>query len=276
MKKQTKTTRASNAVNQAILEITSHLEQAKFDEDGYRIHDPSLFKSGQLFEPWLPLKGMAKQKLTQLLAQEYARECRWAYDFQKDFLSIIKALQGGESERFRADWPTFLAGEIIGTFFPCHPLFGLKTSEVRESLAPSPAAEIFPLSEAAHMFSNNAISILSGLQRDYWLVVDWRKGPEAIERSLAAWIRENAPDNLPTLRGRNNAIDRFHELAAYRAKRAGLDHVEFSVLVGRKGGDAIYSDQPQFLRAARATARRIKRFDSDCRRLIAAHRKKNK
>lgn len=271
MKKQTKNTRASGAVNKAILEIRRHLDQAQFDEEGYRIHDQTLFEAGQLFAPWLPSKGMDKQKLARLLAKEYARECRWAYDYQADFISFMVNSPEISPDSFRAKWPSFIV-DFIEASFPCPSVEGMDQEQIEKALAPAPAACAVPLSKnEINPFRNDKHPI-----QDYALTIDWRKGPEAIERSLAAWIRENAPDNIPTLRGRNNAIDRFHELAAYRAKRAGLDHAEFGVLVGREGGNAIYSDQPQFLRAARATARRIQRFDSDIRRLIATHRKKNK
>lgn len=259
----------------AVQDLMTEIDRADFDGDGFRIHSVDLLAHGKIFFPFLPEKGMGKQKLTQMLAQEYARECRWAYDYQREFLAILAAPQTGVDERFRAKWPAFMS-DIVGTFFPFQSLDGMETPSIQQALAPAPAACVHPLSDASHIFTETALSLPSGLQKDYWLAVDWSKGPEAVERSLITWIRRNAPAGIPTLRGRNNAVDRFRELAAYRAKRAGMDYISFGDLVGRTGGNAIYSDQPQFLRAARATARRIQRFDFDIRRLIATHRKKNK
>ena len=262
-----------------VQELMAEIDRADFDGDGFRIHSADLFAHGQIFFPFLPEKGMGKQKLTQMLAQEYARECRWAYDYQREFLAILAAPQTGVDERFRAKWPEFIGGvvgDIVGTFFPFQTLYGMETPSIQQALAPASAACVHPLSDAAHMFTETALSLSSGLQKDYWLAVDWSKGPEAVERSLITWIRRNAPAGIPTLRGRNNAVDRFRELAAYRAKRAGMDHISFGDLVGRTGGNAIYSDQPQFLRAARSTAKRIKKFDADVQRFLVAHRKKNK
>ena len=262
----------------AVQDLMTEIDRADFDGEGFRVHSADLLAHGQIFFPFLPEKGMGKQKLTQMLAQEYARECRWAYDYQKDFLSILETSQTEDHERFRAKWPVFIGGvggDIVGTFFPFQTLYGMETPSIQQALAPAPAACVHPLSDAAHMFTEAALSLSSGLQKDYWLAVDWSKGPEAVERSLLAWIRRNAPAGIPTLRGRNNAVDRFRELAAYRAKRAGMDHISFGDLVGRTGGNAIYSDQPQFLRAARSTAKRIKKFDADVQRFLVTHRKKN-
>lgn len=271
-----KPARKKDMASLAVHELMAEIDQADFDGDGFRIHSVDLLAHGKIFFPFIPEKGMGKQKLTQMLAQEYARECRWAYDYQRDFLAILAEPQTGVDERFRAKWPAFIGGDIVGTFFPFQTLYGMEPSKIQQALAPAPAACVHPLSDAAHIFSENAFSLPSGLQKDYWLAVDWSKGPEAVERSLLAWIRRNAPAGIPTLRGRNNALDRFRELAAYRAKKAGMDHISFGALVGRTGCNAIYSDQPQFLRAARATERRLKKFDSDVHRFLVTHRKKNK
>lgn len=259
----------------AVQDLMTEIDRADFDGDGFRVHSADLLAHGQIFFPFLPEKGMGKQELARILPQEYARECRWAYDYQKDFLSILEASQTEDHERFRAKWPAFMS-DIVGTLFPFQTLDGMETPSIQQALAPAPAACIHPLSDAAHIFTETALSLPSGLQKDYWLAVDWSKGPEAVERSLIAWIRRNAPAGIPTLRGRNNAVDRFRELAAYRAKRAGMDHISFGDLVGRTGGNAIYSDQPQFLRAARSTAKRIKKFDADVQRFLVTHKKKNK
>ena len=259
----------------AVQDLMTEIDRADFDGEGFRVHSADLLAHGQIFFPFLPEKGMGKQELARILPQEYARECQWAYDYQRDFLSILEASQDGDHERFRAKWPAFMS-DIVGTLFPFQTLDGMETPSIQQALAPAPAACIHPLSDAAHMFTEAALSLSSGLQKDYWLAVDWSKGPEAVERSLITWIRRNAPAGIPTLRGRNNAVDRFRELAAYRAKRAGMDHISFGDLVGRTGGNAIYSDQPQFLRAARSTAKRIKKFDADVQRFLVTHRKKNK
>ena len=258
-----------------VQELRAELDQADFDGEGFRLHSVDLLAHGKIFFPFLPEKGMGKQKLKQMLAQEYARECQWAYDYQRDFLSILEGSQDGDHERFRAKW-LHLMGDIVGTLFPFQTLYGMETENIQQALAPAPAACVYPLSDAAHIFANTTQKTASGQQNDYWLAVDWSKGPEAVERSLLAWIRRNAPAGIPTLRGRNNAVDRFRELAAYRAKRAGMDHISFGDLVGRTGSNAIYSDQPQFLRAARSTAKRIKKFDADVQRFLVTHRKKNK
>lgn len=258
-----------------VQELRAELHQADFDGEGFRIHSADLLAHGKIFFPFLPEKGMGKQKLTQMLAQEYARECQWAYDYQRDFLSILEGSQDGDHERFRAKWLDLMS-DIVGTLFPFQTLYGMETENIQQALAPAPAACVYSLSDAAHIFANTTQKTASGLQNDYWLAVDWSKGPEAVERSLLAWIRRNAPAGIPTLRGRNNAVDRFRELAAYRAKRAGMDHISFGDLVGRTGSNAIYSDQPQFLRAARCTAKRIKKFDADVQRFLVTHRKKNK
>lgn len=255
----------------ATREITQQLECAKFDDAGFRIHDPHSLQAGQIFSPWLPIKGMGKAELTELLAQEYARECGWGYEYQSGFVAIVENSTPKSLAQFRAEWPPFLVG-LINYIFPFSPLEAVPKADIDKMLAPAPATGVSTFSEAAP----TPVFPSSDPRKDYLLTIDWRKGPEAVERSLAAWIRQNAPRGLPTLRGRNNAADRFNELAAYRAKRAGLDHASFGTLIGRTGGNAVYSDQPQFLRAARATARRIKNFDADCRRFIAAHRKKNK
>jgi hypothetical protein len=259
----------------AVQGLTAGIDQAAFDGEGFRVHSADLLAHGQIFFPFLPEKGMGKQELARILPQEYARECQWAYDYQRDFLSILEASQDGDHERFRAKWPSFMS-DIVGTLFPFQTLDGMETENIQQALAPAPAACVYPLSDAAHIFANTTQKTASGLQNDYWLAVDWSKGPEAVERSLLAWIRRNAPAGIPTLRGRNNAVDRFRELAAYRAKRAGMDHISFGDLVGRTGSNAIYSDQPQFLRAARSTAKRIKKFDADVQRFLVTHRKKNK
>jgi hypothetical protein len=258
-----------------VQELRGELDQADFDGEGFRIHSADLLAHGKIFFPFLPEKGMGKQKLTQMLAQEYARECQWAYDYQRDFLSILETSQTADHEQFRAKWLDLMS-DIVGTLFPFQTLYGMETKNIQQALAPAPAACVYPLSDAAHIFANTTQKSASGLQNDYWLAVDWSKGPEAVERSLLAWIRRNAPAGIPTLRGRNNAVDRFRELAAYRAKRAGMDHISFGDLVGRTGSNAIYSDQPQFLRAARSTAKRIKKFDADVQRFLVTHRKKNK
>jgi hypothetical protein len=259
----------------AVQELTAGIDQAAFDGEGFRVHSADLLAHGQIFFPFLPEKGMGKQELARILPQEYARECQWAYDYQRDFLSIFEPSQDGDHERFRAKWPAFMS-DIVGTLFPFQTLDGMETENIQQALAPAPAACVYPLSDAAHILANTTQKTASGLQNDYWLAVDWSKGPEAVERSLLAWIRRNAPAGIPTLRGRNNAVDRFRELAAYRAKRAGMDHISFGDLVGRTGSNAIYSDQPQFLRAARSTAKRIKKFDADVQRFLVTHRKKNK
>jgi hypothetical protein len=259
----------------AVQELTAGIDQAAFDGEGFRVHSADLLAHGQIFFPFLPEKGMGKQELARILPQEYARECQWAYDYQRDFLSIFEPSQDGDHERFRAKWPAFMS-DIVGTLFPFQTLDGMETENIQQALAPAPAACVYPLSDAAHIFANTTQKTASGLYRDYWIHIDWSKGPEAVERSLLAWIRRNAPAGIPTLRGRNNAVDRFRELAAYRAKRAGMDHISFGDLVGRTGSNAIYSDQPQFLRAARSTAKRIKKFDADVQRFLVTHRKKNK
>ena len=259
----------------AVQGLTAGIDQAAFDGEGFRVHSADLLAHGQIFFPFLPEKGMGKQELARILPQEYARECQWAYDYQRDFLSILEGSQDGDHERFRAKW-LHLMGDIVGTLFPFQTLYGMETENIQQALAPAPAACVYPLSDAAHIFANTTQKTASGQQNDYWLAVDWSKGPEAVERSLLAWIRRNAPAGIPTLRGRNNAVDRFRELAAYRAKRAGMDHISFGDLVGRTGSNAIYSDQPQFLRAARSTAKRIKKFDADVQRFLVTHRKKNK
>jgi hypothetical protein len=270
-----KKTKQDREADQGLREIKRALVCAEFDQDGFRIHTQDLFASGQTFFSWLPEKGMGKHELARILPQEYARECQWAYDYQRDFLSILEASQTADHERFRAKWPAFMS-DIVGTLFPFQTLYGMETEKIQQALAPAPAACVYPLSDAAHIFANTTQKTASGLQNDYWLAVDWSKGPEAVERSLVTWIRRNAPAGIPTLRGRNNAVDRFRELAAYRAKRAGMDHISFGDLVGRTGSNAIYSDQPQFLRAARSTAKRIKKFDADIQRFLVTHRKKNK
>jgi hypothetical protein len=262
-----------------VQELRAELDRAAFDGEGFRIHSAELLAHGQIFFPFLPEKGMGKQELARILRQEYARECQWAYDYQRDFLLFLEASKNRDSQTFSAKWPSFMV-EIVESVFPLHPLYGLEASIIHKVLEPDPAAKVYPLKDASHIFSEPgqpALEVFAhGLIQDYWLAVDWSKGPEAVERSLRAWIRCNAPAGVPTLRGRNNAVDRFRELAAYRAKRAGMDHISFGDLVGRTGSNAIYSDQPQFLRAARSTAKRIKKFDADVQRFLVTHRKKNK
>jgi len=270
-KSHQKKKRPSDELAEATREITQQLECARFDQAGLRIHDRHLLEPKQIFFPWFPSKGMGKAELTELLAKEYARECRWSYEYQAGFLAIIENSTPKSLAHFRTEWPPFLVG-LINYIFPFSPLEGASKTEIDKMLTAAPATDISLISKAAP----TPIFPSSDPRKDYLLSIDWRKGPEAVERSLAAWIRQNAPRGLPTLRGRNNAVDRFNELAAYRAKRAGLDHASFGTLIGRIGGNAVYSDQPQFLRAVRATARRLKRFDSDVRRMIATHRKKNK
>jgi hypothetical protein len=266
--KKTKQDREADA---ALREIKQALDCAEFDQDGFRIHTQDLLASGQTFFPWLPEKGMGKQELAAVLAQEYARECRWAYEYQRDFVSMLENTAIPTGGEFQKKWPVMLL-DIVHHIFPLRPLEGYGRNEILGMLAPRPATNIFSI-ECGTL---NLAECQSRVHRDYLLSIDWSKGPEAVERNLLAWIKRNAPRDLPTNRGRNNAVDRFNELAAYRARRAGMDHISFAALVGRTGGSAIYSDQPQFLRATRATARRLKKFDADCRRLIALHRKKNK
>jgi hypothetical protein len=266
--KKTKQDRAADA---ALREIKGAIDCAEFDQDGFRIHTQDLFAAGEIFSPWLPEKGMGKQELAAVLAHEYARECRWAYDYQHDFVSILENTAIPPGGEFQKKWPVFLL-DIVHRIFPLRPLEGYGTNEILGMLTPRPATNI----SAIEGVTLNLPEFQSRVRKDYLLSIDWSKGPEAVERNLLAWIKQNKPPGLPTNRGRNNAVDRFHELSAYRARRAGMDHISFAALVGRTGGSAIYSDQPQFLRATRATARRLKKFDADCRRLITLHRKKNK
>jgi hypothetical protein len=260
---------------EACREITAAIDCADFDADGFRIHTQDLLAHGQIFFPWLPEKGMGKKELSEVLAKEYARECAWAYEYQKEFLMSPPL----EAQHFSRKWPSIISFILDCTFpLPVSTLLG--SDSFKKTMSPAPAAKVYPLKDASHIFSETGQPALEafarGLVRDYWLAIDWRKGPEAVERALVAWVKCNAPPNIPTLRGRNNAVDRFHELAAYRARRAGMDHIAFAALVGRTGANAIYSDQSQFLRASKATAKRIKKFDADVRRIVAAHRKKNK
>jgi len=272
-----KKTKQDKEADQGLREIKRAIDCAEFDQDGFRIHTQDLLAHGQIFFPWLPEKGLGKKELSEVLAKEYARECAWAYDYQKDFLPLVMSTEN--LKELGRKWPSIISFILDCTFpLPVSTLLG--SDNFKKTMSPAPAAKVYPLKDAAHIFSEpgqpGLKAFASGLVRDYWLAIDWSKGPEAVERALVAWVKRNAPPNIPTLRGRNNAVDRFHELAAYRARRAGMDHIAFAALVGRTGANAIYSDQSQFLRASRATARRIKKFDADIRRIIAAHRKKNK
>jgi hypothetical protein len=135
----------------AVQELTAGIDQAAFDGEGFRVHSADLLAHGQIFFPFLPEKGMGKQELARILPQEYARECQWAYDYQRDFLSILEASQDGDHERFRAKWPAFMS-DIVGTLFPFQTLDGMETENIQQALASARQRKFFSVKVADDFF----------------------------------------------------------------------------------------------------------------------------
>ena len=175
-----KKTKQDREDDQVLREIKQAIDCSEFDGEGFRVHKPDLLAPGQMFSPWLPEKGMGKQELSEVLALEYARECRWAYDYQIDFWSCdSKPPTPAAVAEFQKKWPAFMV-EIVDYIFPLRPLEGLRQNEILARLAPRPAANVYPLRDASHIFSEPGQPALAAfardLYRDYWLHIDWSKG----------------------------------------------------------------------------------------------------
>lgn len=255
-------------------EILSRIEGTQFDAEGFRLLTPEGIESRSREELSLCPPGARRDRLRDLLPEEMARECVWAYEFARDMLGgMAEGWPGALSPaEHRAKWP----GDLC---FVVHTLFPLSFWEISES-----ESEVIEDFRSRGWVRGPAVEeilpgaddwIMPGMQR-HVLRVEWGRGRDAVKKDLLAWMKKAFPANVRTRRGRNSAPDHLHALAAYRARRAGLDFEGFYKLISPHVKRWIYNDQPQFLRACRDAEKRLRKFDAEMREIVANHRKSNR
>ena len=229
----------------------------RFDSKGFRIITPAGLEKWGVAE-LCPFPDDARPSiLGNILEFEMCRECEWAYRYQSDFISWM--VGEIDSAKFKTLWPFALPLDL----FPLPSAERLDKERI-QALKKRPSA-IFecPFDEIPRRLNclQNSRDVLPFF-RAHFLEIDWSVGIEAVREDLLEWAKKALPAGLPTCRGRKAQKDHLHALAAYRARRAGYD---YSAL------PAIYSDQPQFLRACRAAEARLRKFDETARREILEH-----
>jgi hypothetical protein len=85
--------------------------------------------------------------------------------------------------------------------------------------------------------------------------VDWSRGSKAIRIDFESWLKNHEKASLKRRPERKLAENRLDQLAAWRARRAGLNHGEYTMLKPRTS----YADASAFNKAAKAAEKEIHR-----------------
>jgi hypothetical protein len=246
--------------------LRRELAVARFDSKGFRIHTPAGLDrwNGAEIRPFP--EGARPEVLRDILQFEMCRECEWAYRYQSDFLSFMAGEMN--QKKFKEAWP-FLMMPVLDLF----PLPSPQRFDEAQCRAlkerPSAIREI-PENDAAECLASLRQCHAHGFlpfSQAYFIEINWSAGIEAVREDLLEWVKNARPERLPNLRGRKAEKDHLHALAAYRARRAGLNYSCFP---------GIYSDQPQFLRACGEAERRLHKFDCSARAALYSHQENSR
>ena len=194
-------------------ELLERITAAQFDRFGLRIHTVPLARDEYDF------RALPVWELERVAKYEYKREIRRYYDAHRELLAGNMAALKGRQPSWKN--PNPLVDECL--------LFPMPWMELRRIMGPSPESTVERLGAICEVDQDWLEQGVKAENPDlsfHRLRLDLSKGSKAIQRELLAWAGGLA-------KGRKRArspVDyslRLQQLAAWRARRAGMEPDEY-------------------------------------------------
>lgn len=249
-----------------LAELRSMIDAARFDADGFRLYSRETIRpEAELALVSCPgdqgKEFVGERTALAVLDEEMWRECSLAWEFARDVLRVIE--EGGNYGR-GASWLDALR-DAWGAYF-MHP----------DQRPPDWFAEKWGWNDRLSLALFNpcphpAMPMLSRFDLGACLPAVGAETPPAMRgrgrRYVIAYMTDQEPEAVPPDKGRDAGPDHLQALAAYRARRAGLDVWEFqdtqqaALAQLKRSRFPSLDSQPTFLRAARKAEGRLRDFD---------------
>lgn len=259
-------------------ELRAMIEAARFDSSGFRLYSRETIRpDAELALVSCSWREQARRRVAERVAhaaldEEMWRECSLAWDFARDVLRVIEE---GEYYGRGASWLDAL-WDARGAWF-MHPdkrppdWFAEKWGRndrlwaVLWSASPHPAMPMFSRFDVRPCLPAVGAEINPAMRG---------RG----RRYVLAYLNRQDPEAVPVDKGRDAGPDHLQALAAYRARRAGMDFREFheaqraALAQVKRSPCPPFSSQDAFARAARKAERRLRDFDKRWRAAFARAR----
>lgn len=238
----------------------------EFADDGLRII--------KLWEPEWNFSGLDTaddQIVTMAARHEYMREIPGQYEVARDLFLMFRGQSRPAAFFAKWKWRAFFPAREVTHFR--RPLTVLPWMVIQQFIRLKYTGK--PYLAVREIGADDVSPLWSGETR-HRIEIDWNKGIDAIQSDMRAWARTVAPKDVRSRRGRSNRKqieDGLAQLAAWRARRAGLTVRKFNELLEKaaiaqpeKGSRELvrrYADSSAYRTAATAAETRIKETNRD-------------
>jgi hypothetical protein len=254
----------NEAVSRVLRDIKLWFDSTQFDNDGFR-----LLRKQDFAEAEWNFSSITEPPESTLAANyEYRRECKDVY------LSLAPSPKG---QSLRA-WNASAIANLLGGDNPVGPL----DSAIKDFF-PLPYV-LLPEMVRAHMRDRWKCELVWEIDDEQELsvtqvrgvpmltvhrvMISWHEGIKAARKAMFKWLDAVRPSSLKSKKGRPTtkcAKDALSQLAAWRARRAGLSHREYVQLLKDAGISpsstvCAYSDPSAYRNAAAFAQKRISNF----------------